>query len=361
MGSSLNFSLLEKAAKLCNKKKKQDQDNLSVTWLLFSKGSSFLIAIGFFMIFSENLLDKNAMQCHTNKESMSPYVVSFCFMHGTYYVEKEVQGKVTPCIIGNENFDRKPVTQYYLFLPYLLVFLFVLAKLPYWIWKQTYSTRVSMIFNADDSAQLVSRFLYFSYLFRKMCLMYSLLEALNVIVLVCSFTLTHFILNKEFLFYGLRVIQYFFNEQNISNPACHIFPTEVSCKFTSASSTGNTNQINFLCILTNNLFNQIFFFVLWTYWVIIFVLAIIGMCFRIVRFNFKWVSKKVCLRRIENPMQQKKVMEINLTASEWFFLEYMLCLKDDKKHEHVICELCSQLELLSADKSSYLNLIIKNI
>ena len=360
MASSLNFSLLEKVAKLC-KKKKQDQDNLSVTWLLFSKGSSFLIAIGFFMIFSENFLDRNAMQCYTNKENLSPYVVSFCFMHGTYYVEKEVQGKVTPCVIRNENFNRKPVTRYYLWLPYLLVFLFVLAKLPYWIWKRVYSTRVLLIFNSDDSSQLVSRFLYFSYQFKKMCLMYSLLEALNIIFLVFSFILTHFTLNKEFLFYGLRVIQYFFNEQNIANPGCHIFPTEVSCRLTTASSTGNINQNNFLCILTNNLFNQIFFFVLWTYWVFILSLAIVGTFFRIVRFNIKWVSKKVCLGKIENPMQQKKMMEIDLTASEWFFLEYLLYIKDDKNCENILCELCSQLELFSTDRSKYLNFIAKNI
>ena len=60
MGSTLNFSLLDKVIKLCKKEKKkqnQDRGNLSITWLLFSQGSSMIIAIGFFMTFSENVFD----------------------------------------------------------------------------------------------------------------------------------------------------------------------------------------------------------------------------------------------------------------------------------------------------------------
>ena len=328
--TSLNFSLLDKIIKLCGKKKKQDQDNLSITWLLCAKGSSLLIAIGFFMIFTENVLDKNAMQCHliNNKENFAPYVVSFCWLHGTYYVDKEVQGKITPCIIKDENYMNKPITRYYLWLPYLLVFLFVLAKLPYWIWKRIHSTRILLIFNSDDHSNLVHRFLYFSYLFKKFELMYSLLEVLNIIFLCLSVVLTHFVLNKEFLFYGFAVVHKFFNDQSQSNPACHIFPTEVSCKFSWASPTGTINTTNFLCLLTNNLFNQIFFFILWSYWLSISLCLIIGMFFRIIRYNFKSISKQVCMRKIENPIQKKKLVEVQLTTSEWFMLEYLLSIKD---------------------------------
>lgn len=362
MTSALNFSLLEKVIKLCNQKRKQqDQDSLSATWVLFSKGLSLLIAVGFFMIFSENILDKNSMQCHVGghtKENFTPYVVSYCWLHGTHYVEREVQGKITPCIINHENFNRKPVTPYYLWLPYLLAFLFVLAKLPYWIWKRVYSSRILLIFNSDNTSQLVNRFLYFSYIFKKMCLVYSLLETLNLIFLLLSMIFTHLALNKEFLFYGFQIIQYFFNEQ-IGNPACHIFPTEVNCKLTMAASTGNISQYNFLCILTNNLFNQFFFFLLWVYWVCILVFAIVGLCFRIVRFNSKSISKKVCMQKIENPMQKNRLREIDLTPSEWFFLEYLL--KDNNNQEHIICELCSQLEVFSTNKTEYLKSIVQNI
>ena len=65
------------------------------------------------------------------------------------------------------------------------------------------------------------------------------------------------------------------------------------------------------------------------------------------------------MQKIENPMQKNRLREIDLTPSEWFFLEYLL--KDNNNQEHIICELCSQLEVFSTNKTEYLKSIVQNI
>ena len=329
MSSSLNFSLLDKIYKLCscNKKKKvEDNVTLSVTWLFYSKGAAIIIGVGFFIIFSENLLDKNTMQCFTgsNKENYVNYVVNFCWIHGTYYIAKEYQGILSPCVIHDKDFVNKPVTQYYLWLPYVLAFLFVLSRLPYEIWKRYYSTNILSVLKAESSDQIISNFYYYRYLYKSYHLNYSLLESLNLIFLVLSFIFTHIVLNQEFIFYGYKMIFFFLSENEISHPACHIFPTEVNCKFTASSVSGHLDEKNFLCILTNNLFNQIFFFVLWIYWAFTICISLIGLLFRILRFNSSYISKYVCLRKIKNPRYHKKISLITLKPSDWFVFEELL-------------------------------------
>lgn len=349
MGSTLNFSLLDKVIKLCKKEKKkqnQDRGNLSVTWLLFSQGSSMIIAIGFFMTFSENVFDKNSMQCYTSssKEHFVSYVVNYCWMHGTYFIEQEMHGSVTPCVVKSEHFRNTPITQYYIWLPYLLIFLFVLARLPYEIWKRVYNERITLIFNGDSPHSVIFNFLYYSFKYDRFFRMYSLLEMLNTIFLIFSITFTHLVFNNEFLSYGYEAILYFWNKENIPNPGCRLFPTEVNCRFNAGSHTGIVNQTNFLCILSNNLFNQIYFFVLWSYWMCILFISSIGIIYRILRLNIPLISKQICLLKIENPKHRKKLMEIKMTASEWFMLEYLLHRKNIVQYEDIIKELCTQIE-----------------
>ena len=346
MTSQLNFSLLDKIVKICKKKKKEDDfEKISLTWLLYSKGAAGLIAIGFFVIFSENVLDKNTVQCYTSnsKENYVNYVSSFCWLHGAYYVEEKYQGIITPCIVRNENYNNKPVTQYYLWLHYIIAFLFVLTRLPYWIWKRFYSCQIHHILKSNNSDQLIHHFFYYRYLYKSRHIVYSVLESLNIIFLLLSLSFTHALLNKEFITYGFDVISYMFSDSDKAHPACHIFPTEVNCKFTVNSPTGHVNETNFLCILTNNLFNRFFFFILWIYWILISWLSIIGIFYRLVRFCSPSVSKYVCLRKIGNPTLGKRATNIMLKSHDWFVFEELLDRVryiERESYLHQMCEYC---------------------
>ena len=128
------------------------------------------------------------------------------------------------------------------------------------------------------------------------------------------------------------------------HPACHIFPTEVSCKFTASSVSGHLNETNFLCILTNNLFNQLFFFILWIYWVFILLVSILGLVFRFMRFHSSAISKYFCLRKIKNPAHHRKISMILLKPSEWFVLEELLDDSSHIKSEKIANNLCLSYE-----------------
>lgn len=349
MASTLNFSLLDKVYKLCKgDKKKQNQvkESLSFTWMLFSKGSSLVIAIGFFMSFSENIFGKN-MECYLgdNKEYFVSYAVNYCYIHGANYIEKDMHGKVSPCIVNKEKIDSsRGVTRYYIWMPYVLAFLFVIARLPYYIWRRFYSKLITSIFNGDEPKQLIFNFLYYSYKYSRISRMYSLLEAMNLILLIFSIAFTHFVFNREFIFYGYEMMLHFWSSESNTNPGCYLFPTEVSCNINFGSATGMVNQKNFLCLFTNNLFNQFFFLILWSYWGFILFIATIGIFFRIFRCSFPFVSKYICLYKIENPIQRKKLKEIRMSSCEWFMLEYLLHSKNPLRYDEIIQELCLQIK-----------------
>ena len=89
---------------------------------------------------------------------------SYCWIHGTAYVRPQLQGKATGCFVDqskleSEEVGRKifslwtekyictydqdaPITAYYLWLPYLLSLLFVLAKLPHSAWKRFFENNL---------------------------------------------------------------------------------------------------------------------------------------------------------------------------------------------------------------------------
>ena len=137
---------------------------------------------------------------------------------------------------------------------------------------------------------------------------------------------------------------HFWGSESNPNPGCYLFPTEVSCNINFGSATGMVNQKNFLCLFTNNFFNQIFFFVLWIYWSLVFFISTIGMFFRILRCSSPSVSRYICLHKIENPLLRKKLKEIKMSSSEWFMLEYLLLHKNPLEYDVIVQEICSQIE-----------------
>ena len=66
-------------------------------------------------------------------------------MHGTAYVRSHLQGIATGCYVDQARLDSAedaPITAYYLWLPYLLSLLYVLAKLPHSLWKKFFENNL---------------------------------------------------------------------------------------------------------------------------------------------------------------------------------------------------------------------------
>ena len=70
---------------------------------------------------------------------------SYCWIHGTAYVRPQLQGKATGCFVDQSSLESEedaPITAYYLWLPYLLSLLFVLAKAPHSAWKRFFENNL---------------------------------------------------------------------------------------------------------------------------------------------------------------------------------------------------------------------------
>ena len=84
---------------------------------------------------------------------------------------------------------------------------------------------------------------------------FGLCEFLNVICIVMSMGLCHWLLNYKFAFYGVRVIEYLGTAKTLNSlgkivnhdPMCELFPTEVGLHFVHvfhSTTTTTTTKFN---------------------------------------------------------------------------------------------------------------------
>ena len=57
----------------------------------------------------------------------------------------------------------------------------------------------------------------------------------------------------------------------------------MACYIRIGATTGSIDRSNYLCILSNNLFNQKYFLVLWLWWLALSVISVIGLIYRLAR------------------------------------------------------------------------------
>lgn len=115
-------------------------DHLKIEGGLFRlhhKATSFLVLIGFCFISVENFSGGSTIQCHYDK--IDAYSRQFCWIHGYSYLKEHLQGNATGCYVDQTKLKSEadgPVTNYYLWLPYLMSLLFIIIKLPHILWKK---------------------------------------------------------------------------------------------------------------------------------------------------------------------------------------------------------------------------------
>lgn len=129
-------------------------------------------------------------------------------------------------------------------------------------------------------------------------------ETSNILMVLLSWFLTHWLLNKKFTSYGYEVIDFIGSEKLIEtqyfthDPQCELFPTEVACTFRIGASTGGIDRSNFLCILGNNLFNQKYFLFLWMWWILLLTVSFIGVIYRLAWMLIPGFSRERLLRKV---------------------------------------------------------------
>ena len=232
--------------------------------------------------------------------------------------------------------EDSPVTNYYLWLPSLLTLTFLMSKSPQLLWKGYFDEGLitHIIAGNEDSAgerkikigtprEIAAQFIEYRKRFTSYHINFTVCEVLNVLVVLSSIQITHWLMNHKFWLYGLEVITYLHTYQEarahnvtLHDPMCEVFPTEVSCTFSIGSPNGNSYEQTTLCILGNNMFNQKYFFALWIWWMFLLAVSVSGIFFRILGISCKSITK--CLLQRKTNINQFK--GVNLTSGDLFIL-----------------------------------------
>lgn len=343
-------------------------DDMNIDNHLFKlhyQASTLIIVIGFIVISEKNYLDlpQKSILCHSDK-ALSEYAKSYCWIHGTSYVRKQLQGKGTGCFVDQtkiESEEDAPVTAYYLWLPYLLTICFILARLPRSAWKRFFENglirhilkgktdmpqqqRGNPNVNAlRKASEIADNFMDYQPKYAKYHRWFAMCECFNIICILLSMTLCHWLLNNQFADYGLKVLEYLGTTKRVNSlgkfvthdPMCELFPTEVACTLRYGATTGALDRSNFLCILGNNLFNQKYFFVLWLWWAILLFFSALGIIYRVARITIPSFSRAMLMRKVHG----HQLASVHLTSGEYFVLDLMVQNMEDRQMEQVLEEI----------------------
>jgi len=306
-------------------------DELTVDNALFRvhhQGSTFVVMFGFIFVFLENHLDGRAIVCHGNADN---YARAYCWIHGTAYVRPHLQSKATGCYVDQSHFDSPadaPVTAYYLWIPFLLLVCFGLAKVARSLWRNVLEGNLmSIVIQDGDPTSISNNFFDFRRRFRRYHLHFGLCEMVNLLMLLLSVVITDSLLLNKFWSYGKQVSSYIWSTKHVNedgrfithDPMCELFPTEVSCYINVGASTGGLDSVNYLCILSNNLFNQKYFFVLWLWWVALACVSVLGLIYRLARLSIPDLSRNMLLRQVV----KYRLDDLPLTGADCFFLDML--------------------------------------
>ena len=181
-------------------------------------------------------------------------------------------------------------------------------------------------------------------------------ETSNLLSVLASMQITHWLLNNKFWNYGLDIIYYLHNYQDmrikgekLHDPMCEVFPTEVSCYLKFGGSSGYADLSAFLCILGNNMFNQKYFFVLWLWWVMLLVISTLGVVYRLFRICNPFFSKYLLIRKVHGD----QLFGVNMSSGDSFVLEMIVdnLTRCPRLIDEFILEISSRLTEMNSRKS----------
>merc|ERR1712001_472004 len=181
-------------------------------------------------------------------------------------------------------------SHYYLWIPFVLVLCLAVIKAPRLIWKEVCER--GMIAGAvggtdgKPADKIAERFKRLRRRANKFHRAFFLCELLNIASVIICFTILNTLFGGNFFDYGSKFAAYSGSgsedtERETVNPLCNLFPSVVSCTLLTGGATGNADRTNILCLLSNNIFNQYYFLILWYWWVTLLTVSALGLVYRL--------------------------------------------------------------------------------
>jgi len=327
---------------------------------LHHQANFFVILVGVLFIFGENYLNGKAIVCKGGDD----YSNQYCWLHGTGHLHADLAKDITGlCAMDQgevtEKNDRQ--THYYLWLPFILGICMGLVKIPRVIWKNLCERGLmaSMV-ERETGEKIAARFHKLRNKSNFYFLGFVLCELLNILAVICCFSLLDRLLNGKFWSYGLDVNNYYGTKPTQEelksnpdlakpNPMCSLFPTEVACNLCTGSIGGGCNdKYSILCILSNNLFNQYFFLILWFWWVFLLTISIVGLLYRAAQMSIPSFSQVVLLLHLTPLGLEYKSSKLYLRPGDMFLLGRLVSNVKGSVMEEVLDEIMRN-ECLKSD------------
>jgi len=323
----------------------------------------FIILVGVVFIFGNNYLNGNAIVCMNG----NAYANQYCWLHGTGHLHAWIQEDVTgTCSMDQQETKEKDrETHYYLWLPFVLGVCMAMVKIPRVVWK-TFCERGIMASLVGDEGRVGEKIAVRFNKLKPRSVWYHLgfacCELLNIIMLIFCFQIMDSLLNGNFWTYGVDVNNYFSHmksnsEDKKTNPMCNLFPTEVACKYCTGSIGGGCgDKSSIICILSNNLFNQYYFLIIWYWWVGLLSFSLFGFLYRLAQMSVPSFSKTVFLKYLTPfGLDDDKCAKLSLRPSEYFLLGRLAINVKGSTMEAVLTE----LRKMSKSKDEERNVFVK--
>merc|ERR1711936_198807 len=281
-------------------------DNL--LFKLHHQANFLIVLFGVVFVVGMNYFNENSIACFGTGTDVTVYHRQFCWLHGSGHIPKTLADanniKCQPDQTKNSEPNERH-TQYYLWIPFVLSLLLAVIKAPRFIWKKICergqmngvvgdgTVSAEEMCNRFNKLRKKNRtgFYYYAYFF---C------EMLNILCLITCFFSVDGLLGKNFQEYGKNVYYYDSGNKTAVDPKCNLFPTMVSCNVVYGGIDRNADTDNILCLLSNNLFNQYYFLVLWFWWVTLMILSAGGFVYRLAQFVSTDFSRIVFISKISH-------------------------------------------------------------
>merc|ERR1712141_935621 len=250
-------ALLEDVLKYLKLNKEITKDNFA--FRIVTVGS-----FGIFMLCSilsglTTYFGEKAIVCHVpGKEEFQEIMEQYCYMHGSYDLTRRENencfeaGDKAISSNGDDDNETDIRTMYYQWVVFALVMSAILFRLPARVCRKL-------------QGKWTTKTYYLKFL---VC------QCLALLVLYLNFYGTDQSLDKKFITYGIKVVEYHRNNTGKLNPMCNTFPTRVSCQFDPTGTGGSTESKNGYCLLTQNIINEKIYLALWFWFVAMFAIMI---------------------------------------------------------------------------------------
>lgn len=105
---------------------------------------------------------------------------------------------------------------------------------------------------------------------------------INIFNISFNIYITHKFLDESFLTYGIKTLNYYQHPNHDLNPMEVIFPRLSKCNFFKYGPSGTIQNVDAMCILTQNVLNEKIYLLLWIWFLILAIISIIAFMYRIV-------------------------------------------------------------------------------